>query len=46
VNTMLAISLIVLVDGMARTYILGGIGFIPFMFSFAILGGIGWINVR
>jgi len=46
VKSMLAVCLIVLIDGMARTYILGGIGFIPFMFSFAILGGIGWIEGR
>jgi len=46
VKSMLAVCLIVLIDGMARVYILGGIGFIPFMFSFAILGGIGWVNGR
>jgi len=46
VMSMLAVCSIVLIDGMVRTYILGGIGFIPFMFSFAILGGIGWINAR
>lgn len=46
VISMLAVCSIVLIDGMARTYILGGIGFIPFMLTFAVLGGIGWIKAR